>query len=95
MLRHLLFATALLLCLIGTVAVLVGHHGALPLAAWSGVIAAAVWLERWRYRNRAAVEGDDWQPTDERFVDPASGQLMQVFYNPRTGERRYDPAPHG
>lgn len=33
--------------------------------------------------------GGRWQPTDEKFVDPESNQLVTVWYNPATGERRY------
>ena len=33
--------------------------------------------------------GGRWQPTDEKFVDPDSNQLVTVWYNPATGERRY------
>ncbi|MEI8332512.1 MAG: hypothetical protein WCH74_01480 [Chloroflexota bacterium] len=32
-----------------------------------------------------------FRPTDERFVDPATGVRMRVWYEPRTGERRYLP----
>ena len=30
-----------------------------------------------------------FQPTDEQFVDPTTGAMMQVLVDPRTGERRY------
>jgi hypothetical protein len=33
--------------------------------------------------------GRDGQATQERFVDPESGRLVTVFFNPATGERRY------
>jgi hypothetical protein len=89
MLRKLVFAVALAVCLIGVGALLAGHRGAWPAALWGGFIAAAVVLERWRYRRSDVPADGDWQPTEERFVDPESGQAMQVFYNPRTGERRY------
>ena len=29
------------------------------------------------------------RPTDERFVDPETGHLVTVWYDPATGERRY------
>jgi hypothetical protein len=29
------------------------------------------------------------RPTDERFVDPETGHLVTVWYDPGTGERRY------
>jgi hypothetical protein len=38
-----------------------------------------------------------FQPTDELFVDPTSGQRLRVYLDPATGERRYyaDEAPPG
>lgn len=30
-----------------------------------------------------------WQTTDERFVDPETGKLVTVWYDPESGERRY------
>lgn len=92
MLRTLLLVVALTVGVIGLGARLAGHHDAAPLAIWGCLIAAAVMVERWRYRGRSTAEGDGWQKTEERFVDPESGQTMQVLYNPRTGERRYEPA---
>lgn len=41
-----------------------------------------------RYRKRIQESGD-WEPTGERFVDPATGKLVEVRYNPKTGERDY------
>ncbi len=31
--------------------------------------------------------------TDERFLDPSTGVLMRVWFDPATGERRYVPEP--
>ena len=51
---------------------------------------ATILIERWRYKPLAQrPPGPDWQRTDERFVDPASGEPVTVFYQPATGERRY------
>lgn len=93
-LRTLLLIVALAVGVIGLGARLAGHRDATPFAIWGCVIAAAVWLERWRYASRSAAPDGDWQQTEERFIDPESGQPVQVFYNPRTGERRYGEAPH-
>jgi Putative heavy-metal-binding len=30
-----------------------------------------------------------WQSTRERFLDPSSGEKVDVLFNPHTGERRY------
>ena len=47
-------------------------------------------VERWRYKTLTSRRpGPDWVPTNERFVDPESGNLVTVFYQPSTGERRY------
>ena len=46
-------------------------------------------FERWRYRPSDTRPGAHWEPTGERFEDPQSGQTLQVFYDPRSGERRY------
>lgn len=92
MLRKLLLIVALAVGAVGLGARLAGHRDATPFAIWGCVIAAAVLVERWRYRARRTEDGDGWQKTDERFVDPESGRAMQVFYNPRSGERRYEAA---
>jgi hypothetical protein len=31
----------------------------------------------------------DWRFTGERFLDPPSGETVEVWYRPRTGERAY------
>jgi hypothetical protein len=67
-----------------------GAHGVWPGVVWSGLIVVALLVERWRYAPKPSAAHDaDWVKTDERFVDPESGRSVEVFYNPRTGERRY------
>jgi hypothetical protein len=34
-----------------------------------------------------APPGRDWTLTAERFRDPQSGEMLEVWYCPRTGER--------
>ena len=34
-------------------------------------------------------EGPGWERTEERFVDPTSGETLVVWYCARTGERAY------
>src|SRR5438309_8539673 len=57
------------------------------------VVIAALLFERGRYRPAVSPDGP-WQETAERFVDPTTGQLMKVRYNPQTGARDYIPTPH-
>ncbi|MBI1179922.1 MAG: hypothetical protein GC201_05140 [Alphaproteobacteria bacterium] len=46
--------------------------------------------ERIHYKRLAgASPGPDWEATAERFVDPETGKLVQVYLKPRTGERTY------
>jgi hypothetical protein len=33
--------------------------------------------------------GPDWQATGEKFEDPASAAMVEVWYNKATGARRY------
>ena len=62
----------------------------IPLAVWGVILAGGVVFERWRYRSLMGDRpGQDWHSTQERFVDPESGRLVPVFFNPATGERCY------
>ena len=86
------------------VASLILAGGLLLLAAGTGIVrvvgvylllgglicGAAVLFERYRYRPSGAA-GGTLRPTQERFVDPVSGQLLEVWEDPRTGRREYRP----
>jgi hypothetical protein len=62
----------------------------LRLAVPGLVLLFALVVERWRYKPvTCRPPGADWVPIQERFVDPESGKLVTVFYQPATGERRY------
>jgi hypothetical protein len=49
------------------------------------------------YKRRPldAPPGGDWTLTGERFRDPQSGELLEVWYCPPTGERAYVRGPTG
>lgn len=53
------------------------------------VIVIGTVFERWRYRKNAPPVDASWEPTGERFSDPQSGASIEVFYDPRSGERQY------
>lgn len=57
------------------------------------VVVSAILFERKRYDTRADLTRGEWQFTGERFIDPTSGQLMEVLYNRTTGERDYRAVP--
>jgi hypothetical protein len=64
--------------------------GVWPAACVALLVLVGTWFERRRYGAlERAPQGDGWHPTTERFVDDASGSLVTVWYNTRTGERRY------
>ena len=59
------------------------------LAGFGLLIVLGTLFER---RYRGAQPGPAaWQTTGERFVDPTTGKLTEVRYDPKTGERAYIP----
>jgi hypothetical protein len=58
-------------------------------AVFGVLILASIFFEK-RYRG-ARGNAASWQPTTERFIDPTNGKLVEVRYNPQTGERAYVP----
>lgn len=40
-------------------------------------------------RANGKPAGAAWRATDEKFVDPESGKVVTVWFDPDTGERRY------
>jgi hypothetical protein len=72
----------------------VGSPIVLYLFVNGAIVIAALLFERGRYQP-PVTQGGTWQETSERFVDPTTGQLMKVRYNPQTGARDYVPVtPH-
>ena len=56
------------------------------------LVVGGILFERSAYRPRIQRERVGWQRTGERFKDPVSGALTEVWFNPETGERDYRPA---
>ncbi len=52
------------------------------------VVAVGVLFEIKRYTSKSKTT-EAWQPTNEKFIDPTTGKLMEVHYNSKTGERSY------
>ena len=68
-----------------------GSRGAgIYLICVGAVIVLGTAFERWRYRN-APPAAARWEPTGERFQDPATGETLEVEYDRGSGERRYVP----
>ena len=53
------------------------------------VVALTAALEPIYGRAAAKPVNSGWRPTDEKFVDPDTGQVVTVWFDPDTGERRY------
>jgi len=64
-------------------------YGGIQVLIVGAIFVLGTLFERWRYNNKNAPADADWQVTGERFVDPESGKVMEVLYDPRSGERRY------
>lgn len=94
MLRAFVLLLSIALLAAGAWLSIIGAHVVWPLLIWGAILFLGTVFERWRYRPNASREGGDWIATDERFVDPESGQLMQVYYQASTGERRYEAVDH-
>jgi hypothetical protein len=80
------------LCLIGA-GILLAAHVTIALVIYLAIngllIAGGILFERTGYRSNADRTQGKWQPTGERFNDPTTGQVVEVYYNPQTGERDY------
>ena len=65
------------------------------LVVWVGIVAVLVLIwalfRNGGYKRRPldAPPGPDWHLTEERFVDPTSGETLDVWFHPPSGERAY------
>ncbi len=81
--------------IIGSAVALVVGYPVWPLLIWSSVVFLAICFERWHYSTSATSMQHGEYKTGERFIDPASGAMMDVIYDEKTGERRYMTIPTG
>jgi hypothetical protein len=90
MLRNVVIAvSAILTCTgIGLIACGIYAPGWQALAI-GAIILIGTLFERWRYRRIEEPLNGRWQRTDEQFIDPSTGDPVEVMFDPRTGERRY------
>jgi hypothetical protein len=89
MVRITAFVLGFVLLLAGAVATIAGCFGIPPMVLGATLILALL-FERYVYKPiRTAPPGAGWERTAERFVDPRSSRSITVYFNRRTGERRY------
>jgi hypothetical protein len=97
MLTIALYVVGAILLLIAAVALLVGGALALflPQLVIGGVfLILALAIERWRYKPVSSGRPDPaWTDTGERFVDPETGLMTAVYFDPAEGERHYVAVP--
>ena len=97
MLMLALYVVGALLLLTAAIALLVGGTLALflPQLIIGGLfLITALAIERWRYKPVRSDRPDSrWTDTGERFVDPETGVLTAVYFDPENGERHYLTAP--
>ncbi len=62
---------------------------AIELLVTGVVVVIALVFERRGYHPKVNRSVGHWEETGEKFVDPTSGHLIEVRYNPETGERDY------
>jgi hypothetical protein len=90
MLRAMVIVVAVILACAGIVLIVCGVR----MPGWQAlgiglVVLVGTLFERWRYRGAEEPANGPWQRTGERFLDPSTGDPIEVVFNPRTGERRY------
>jgi hypothetical protein len=74
----------------GLIASRVCGPGMLPLVVLPSLLVIGLLCERFLYKPILDVPpGTGWERTQERFRDPKSNRVVVVYYNARTGERRY------
>jgi hypothetical protein len=103
MLRTVVIAVAAIFTCVGIGLIACGVHvPGWQVLAIGVIVLIGTLFERWRYRNIEEPQNGNWQRTDEQFIDPSTGDPVEVMFDPRTGERRYvagksrgakDPAP--
>ena len=92
MLRIILILAGLCALALGLFVLRYSFIGALPpLAIGVALLLGTIFEGRYRPRVRSGADG--WEPTGEKFIDPGTGKLVDVVYNPKTGEREYKDVP--
>jgi hypothetical protein len=60
-----------------------------PATVVGALIVIGVLAERVIYKPLSQRPPRGWQRTGERFVDDATGKTVEVFYDPKSGQRQY------
>lgn len=80
-------------CLMGAIGLFFSQKGTWSVALGiylminATAIAVGALFER-RYKSKSSAKSG-WKPTGEKFIDHNSGKIVEVHFNPKTGERNY------
>lgn len=89
MLRNAVLGLAVLVTCSGLFLLMVSPGNAFPPLLFGTLLLLGTVFERWRYKSARAAGTARGTATGERFVDPETGALMEVWYDESTGERSY------
>jgi hypothetical protein len=91
--RVLILALGALLLFGGTLLTVLTGGGGIGMMIVGALVIVSLGLEQ-RYGRPGTpprLDHSDWQLTNEKFVDHETGQPLEVWMDPLTGERRYEP----
>jgi len=89
MLRNVVLGLGLLVFCSGLLLIAVQPANAFPPLVFGSLLLLGTVFERWRYKQVKTAGAAHGAATGERFVDPETGALMEVWYDAATGERSY------
>jgi hypothetical protein len=89
MFRAVLLAIGVVLLAGGVLGLIEGCR-TIPAAVSGALLVFGMLCERYIYKPiRKEAPGVGWDKTGEKFSDPRTGREVTVYFNARTGERRY------
>jgi hypothetical protein len=88
-LRNLVLGFAILVFCAGVLLLTVSPANAFPPLLFGTLLLLGTVFERWRYKQPKTPGTARGTATGERFVDPETGALMEVWYDASSGERSY------
>lgn len=86
-LRNFVIGVVALLC-VGAALIAIKDPAIVGMAVLLGLLLIGLLIERQRYAV-AQKSGGSWHRTGETFFDDESGEQLDVWYNPETGQRDY------
>ena len=90
MLRSVVIAIGAAATICGGFALLMGVAPGLVAICWGSVIVLSIVYERVVYKPiEPSSPGPGWTKTTERFIDEDTGQVVTVWLEAATGERKY------